>query len=85
MTLDELLQALRSLQVETGNLACLGCGHEHNCGTFGCRIITEAFSRLALLRSNLGVITDRYENARGAERAILGEVLALMGGENDAR
>ena len=27
---QELVNALRRLKVEIGNLACLGCGHEHN-------------------------------------------------------
>lgn len=30
MKIDELIKALRGLKVETGSLACLGCGHEHN-------------------------------------------------------
>ena len=37
-----LLSALKRLKVETGSLACLGCGLEHDCGTKGCRIIREA-------------------------------------------
>lgn len=42
MTPDEVLCALDALAVQTGNLACLGCGHEHNCGIHGCAIIREA-------------------------------------------
>ena len=42
MTTYELLQALARLRVETGSLACLGCGREHNCSTKGCRILREA-------------------------------------------
>lgn len=42
MTTDDLLQALARLRVETGSLACLGCGREHNCSTKGCRILREA-------------------------------------------
>lgn len=42
MTRKELLCALRRLAVETGSLACLGCGHEHNCSIRGCAIIREA-------------------------------------------
>lgn len=42
MTTNDLLQALARLRVETGSLACLGCGHEHNCSTKGCRILREA-------------------------------------------
>ena len=28
MKTDELIEALRRLKVQTGSLACLGCGHE---------------------------------------------------------
>ena len=39
---EEIVRALRRLKVETGSLACMGCGREHNCGIFGCRIVREA-------------------------------------------
>lgn len=42
----DLLQALRRLKVETGSIACLGCGHEHNCGIHGCAIIRDAAEKL---------------------------------------
>lgn len=42
MTTHELLQALARLRVKTGSLACLGCGHEHNCSTHGCAILRAA-------------------------------------------
>ena len=42
MTRTELLAALRRLKVETGSLACLGCGYEHSCGIHGCAILREA-------------------------------------------
>ena len=44
---QELVNALRRLKVETRSLACLGCGHEHNCGVSGCAIIREAIDRIA--------------------------------------
>lgn len=46
MTHDELIKAQRRLKVETGSLACLGCGHEHNCSTHGCAILREAAEAL---------------------------------------
>lgn len=46
MTINELITALRRLKVETGSLACLGCGHEHNCDIYGCAIIREAAEQL---------------------------------------
>ena len=42
----ELIQALNRLKVQTGSLACLGCGYEHNCSAKGCRILREAAERL---------------------------------------
>lgn len=42
----ELIQALNRLKVQTGSLACLGCGYEHNCSTKGCRILREAVEQL---------------------------------------
>lgn len=42
----ELIAALRRLKVETSSLACLGCGHEHNCGVHGCAIVRAAAERL---------------------------------------
>lgn len=46
MTTNDLLQALVRLRVETGSLACLGCGREHNCSTHGCQILREAAAQL---------------------------------------
>lgn len=46
MKTEELLKALNRLKVQTGSLACLGCGHEHNCGVHGCALIREAIDRL---------------------------------------
>ena len=46
MNIEELITALRRLKVETGSLACLGCGYEHNCGIHGCAIINAAADRL---------------------------------------
>lgn len=46
MTTNKLIKALQRLKVETGSIACLGCGHEHNCGIHGCAIIREAAEKL---------------------------------------
>lgn len=42
MRTEDILTALRRLKVETGSLACMGCGREHDCGIHGCRIVREA-------------------------------------------
>lgn len=46
MTDQELIKALGRIKVETDSLACLGCGHEHNCGIHGCAIMRAAADRL---------------------------------------
>lgn len=46
MTTNKLIKALQRLKVETGSIACLGCGHEHNCGIHVCAIIREAAKKL---------------------------------------
>lgn len=46
MTINELIKSLQRLKVETESIACLGCGHERNCGIHGCAIIREAADRL---------------------------------------
>ena len=42
MRTEDILAALRRLKVETGSLACMGCGREHDFGIHGCRIAREA-------------------------------------------
>lgn len=54
MTTRELINALQGLKVQTGSLACLGCGHEHNCGIHGCAIIREAIERISSIQSAFG-------------------------------
>lgn len=46
MNIKELINSLNRLKVQTGSLACLGCGHEHNCGVHGCAIMREAADKL---------------------------------------
>lgn len=47
MDKSELIESLGRLSVETGSLACLGCGHEHGCSVHGCAIIKEAAERIS--------------------------------------
>lgn len=42
----ESIAAMRRLKVQTGSLACLGCGHEHDCGIHGCAILREMIAWL---------------------------------------
>lgn len=60
MTINELIKALQRLKVETRSIACLGCGHEHNCGIHGCAIIREAVQQIeGLLESERQLRKER--------------------------
>mgnify|MGYP001024736569 FL=1 len=63
MKTDELIKALGRLKVQTGSLACLGCGHEHNCGVHGCAIAREAAVRLNLYEHALKQVTKERDAA----------------------
>ena len=49
MKTKEIIKALRRIKVETGSLACLGCGYEHNCDIHGCRAIRDAADEIEKL------------------------------------
>lgn len=66
MTTNDLLQALARLRVETGSLACLGCGHEHNCSTHGCQILRKAAARLKYLETEKAALLP-YAKEYGCE------------------
>lgn len=59
MRTSNLIKALRALMVETGSLACMGCGYEHGCGMRGCAIIREAADALERLND-----FDQTQSAR---------------------
>lgn len=44
---QDLIRALEGLAVETGSLACLGCGREASCSVHGCAILRSAARALA--------------------------------------
>lgn len=62
---QELVNALRRLKVETGSLACLGCGHEHNCGVSGCAVMREAADRITNMNTHILALQKEIENLRG--------------------
>ena len=62
---QELVNALRRLKVETGSLACLGSGHEHNCGMSGCAIMREAADRIANQSTHIAALQQEIEKLRG--------------------
>lgn len=61
MTTNDLLEALARLRVETGSLACLGCGHEHNCSTHGCAILRAAADLIERLTAEVADLRKELE------------------------
>lgn len=49
----DVIAALRRLRVQTGSLACLGCGYEQSCGVRGCAILRAAADLLEQDRAGL--------------------------------
>ncbi|WP_419506009.1 DUF551 domain-containing protein [Dysosmobacter sp.] len=62
---QELVNAIRRLKVETGSLACMGCGHEHNCGVSGCAVMRAAADRIANQNTNIEALQQEIEKLRG--------------------
>ena len=52
MDYQKSMRALKMLRVETGSLACLGCGYEHNCSTQGCAILRNAVGHMEAVLDN---------------------------------
>lgn len=72
---EEILTALRRLKVETGSLACMGCGREHDCGIHGCQIAREAAEliekltdRCARYAEEIAVLQEREKWVSVTER-----------------
>lgn len=66
MSPNNLVSALR-LRVETGSIACQGCGLEHGCSVHGCAIIREA----ADLIEAIAVMTDDAPYHAKTEEALV--------------
>lgn len=56
MSDHELITGLRQLKVQTGSIACLGCGYEQNCSIHGCRIMRLAADQLEQLTGPEGLV-----------------------------
>ena len=71
MKTSEIIKALRRMQIQTGGLMCVGCGHEHNCGIHGCAIIREAADMIEELNNFMdSQCTRLLEKLQTAEAAI---------------
>lgn len=75
MDYQKTVQALKRLRVETGSLACFGCGHEHNCSTQGCAILRNAAAHMEAALANydhLSALTKQQaEDIQALEHATL--------------
>ena len=84
MDFSTTLNALRKLRVETGSLACLGCGYEHNCSTHGCAILRNAIEHMEAALSNydsLSALADRLETELKSEILSAAELRARLANE----
>ena len=76
----ELLNALRRLSVQTGSLACLGCGFEHGCSVHGCAIMRKAVDELEKADGVLDAATRvarEYKAQRDAAACVGGEFVEV--------
>ena len=78
---SELVSAIRRLKVETGSLACMGCGHEHNCRVSGCAVMREAADRIANQSTHIAALQKEIEKLRGQNKQ-LREAAALVAKES---
>ena len=77
----DLVNAIRRLKVETGSLACMGCGHEHNCGVSGCAVMRAAADRIANQSTHIAALQQEIEKLRGQNEQ-LREAAALVAKES---
>ena len=66
---DEIILWLRHNRVETGSLMCFACGHEHNCSTHGCAMMSAAASAMENLRAENDALRRMIELLRMKEAA----------------
>lgn len=71
------LSALRRLKVQTGSLACLGCGMEHNCSTQGCVIIRDAATHMELALEKVRVLDASLDTAEEEIRSLHSELATI--------
>lgn len=80
MTPNNLVSALRRLRVETGSIACLGCGHEHGCSVHGCAIIREAAD---LIEAIVVMIDDAHYYAKTEKKLVAKQWVLSSEGQTD--
>lgn len=80
MTPNNLVSALRRLRLETGSIACLGCGHEHGCSVHGCAIIREAAD---LIEAIVVMIDDAPYYAKTEKKLVAKQWVLSSEGQTD--
>lgn len=78
MKREEIVAGLRQRRLETGSIACLGCGWENSCGFRGCRIMREAADMLENDETYDGVLQDAIEKWKTAYGTLREKYSALL-------
>ena len=78
MNNKEISNQLRQMKANTKGIICLGCAYENNCGIHGCTVIGNAASTIEKYDASLKNIKAMYADAKGVEKYVLREVLALL-------
>ena len=68
MQIENIIKSLRRMAVNTGTLNCLGCGFEHSCGIYGCRVLREAADRLDELQRENDALFRAAMDSKGVDR-----------------
>ena len=77
MTISDLIKALQRLKVETGSIACLGCGHEHNCGIHGCAVMRAAADAMENLQTENAALHQIAEKQADMNVTLTKKVLEM--------
>ncbi|MCI7735182.1 MAG: DUF551 domain-containing protein [Dysosmobacter sp.] len=75
---EEIVKWLRSKNVETGSLLCLGCGHEHNCGLHGCAAMRAAADAMENLQTENAALRRHIETLTSAQVVMVKEFTEKM-------
>ena len=77
MVNEELLRALKTMRVQTGSLACMGCGYEHDCGVHGCAILRAAAERLEAVEDKIAAIRVARDSVKADLDRAVGQLRKL--------
>lgn len=65
------LRAVKGLKIQTGSMACLGCGYEYRCSIHGCAILRNAAEHMEAALANidhLNALLDQQNIREGEGR-----------------